>query len=268
MKTAAYSELINLQDLASLTIRHPLLIAHRGGVIAPDAPENSLAAIQLAAVRGYDMVELDVAEAKDHEPVLFHDWTGSLLVNCGIDAFIHELTSVELTTLRYRASDQHIATLAEALALCQTLKLGVMLDIKTPSQRIPSPTFFQRLRALLDTHQLTGASMTFADHPLARTYLTGRAMFAISKEDLQQVSLGQSTSLQGQFWFGAPYGLSAQMIKALQENEALVIPAINTILYPAHAHYELARQDVEQLFALGVDGFQIDSVYEKLLASP
>lgn len=77
--------MINLRDFLSIKKRRPILIAHRGGVIAPDAPENSLAAIRLASQRGYDMVELDVVEAKDHVPMLFHAFRGSgnLYVDCG-----------------------------------------------------------------------------------------------------------------------------------------------------------------------------------------
>ena len=58
--------MLNLRDRYSIKKRKPLLIAHRGGVLSPDTPENSLGAIRLAAHRGYDMVELDVREAKDH----------------------------------------------------------------------------------------------------------------------------------------------------------------------------------------------------------
>ncbi len=62
--------MLNLRDRYSIKKRKPLLIAHRGGVLSPDTPENSLGAIRLAAHRGYDMVELDVREAKDIERLL------------------------------------------------------------------------------------------------------------------------------------------------------------------------------------------------------
>ena len=83
--------MIDFSDTEAVRARRPLLIAHRGGVIAPNAPECSLAAIRLAAEHGYHMVELDAQEAKDGEPVVFHDWT--LTRSCGIDKKIRELTS-------------------------------------------------------------------------------------------------------------------------------------------------------------------------------
>lgn len=68
--------MINLHDPADIAARRPILIAHRGGVIAPGAPENSQRAIELAAQQGYDLVELDICCAADHVPVLFHGHGG------------------------------------------------------------------------------------------------------------------------------------------------------------------------------------------------
>ena len=94
MKDRSSEELIDVRDLDCIRARRPLLVAHRGGVITPDAPENSLAAIRLAAEQGYDMVELDVREAKDQEPVLFHGSAGrGLMVDCGVEAFVEDLTT-------------------------------------------------------------------------------------------------------------------------------------------------------------------------------
>ena len=107
--------MIDLSDADAVRAHRPFLIAHRGGVIAPNAPECSLAAIRLAAEHGYHMVELDAQEAKDGEPVVFHDWT--LTRSCGVGKKIRELTSGEARAIVYRGSDQHIATLSEALAL-------------------------------------------------------------------------------------------------------------------------------------------------------
>src|SRR5690606_36922091 len=77
---------IHLHDGGEVAARRPLMIPHRGGVIASDAPENSARAIELAAQQGYDMVELDVRRARDGVPVVFHGSgsKGMMLVDCGI----------------------------------------------------------------------------------------------------------------------------------------------------------------------------------------
>jgi glycerophosphoryl diester phosphodiesterase len=260
VKNDANTGLVNLRDYVGFGDRQPLIIAHKGGVVTSNAPENSLAAIRLAADHRYDMVEIDVQEPKDGEPIVFHD--ANLLRNCGIDAEIRDLTHDEVRAIVYRASDQHIPTLAEALALCRSLDLGVMLDLKIRVEPSPSAPFLQRVGELLETHQLLSASVTISRHPLARQHLDGKVLFPVSNEDMRKVSQGEPISLQGQHWFGLPEELPSEAVEPLQRNGAFVIPAINGFRYPAHAHYELARQDAERLLSVGVDGFQIDSMYE------
>ena len=135
------------------------MIAHRGGVVSQDTPENSLAAIRLASYRGYDMVELDVREAKDHIPMLFHGpgWNDHLFVDCGIDQNLAKLTSDELSIITYRLSTQPIARLSDALELCADLHLGVMLDIKATTA---SNEFLNLIFESLNRNGLTSSTVT------------------------------------------------------------------------------------------------------------
>lgn len=59
------------------------------------------------------MVELDVVEAKDTKPVLFHGPKGDLGRDCGVDAHVHDLASEELAEICFRESNQHIISLAD-----------------------------------------------------------------------------------------------------------------------------------------------------------
>ena len=52
-------------------IHKPLIYAHRGASL--DAPENTMAAFELAAQYGADGIELDVVLTKDGEVVVIHD---------------------------------------------------------------------------------------------------------------------------------------------------------------------------------------------------
>ena len=163
---------------------------------------------------------------------------------------------------RYAIGRAISPTLAEALSLCRSLDLGVMLDLKIPTEPDPSNAFLLRIGELLEEQELTSASVTISNHPLARRYLAGKVLFTVSEEDVQKVRDNHSAPLQGQYWFGLPEELPSETVGQLQRNGAFVVPAINGFRYPAHAHYELARQDVERLLAAGADGFQIDSMYE------
>ncbi len=249
---------IDVRDPDCIRERCPILVAHRGGVIGPGAPENSLAAIQLAAVDGYDMVELDVRMAKDGEPVLFHGTAGrGLSVDCGVEDSLEDLTSEELRQVRYRASDEPIATLADALALCASVKLGVMLDIKQAG----SEGYLGRISDLLREHDLGAATVTISGDPSVQQYLADQVLSPVSKKDYRRALHGHRVSLRGQFWFGWAAELPNEGVSRLQACGAFTLVSINTFHYPSHAHHALARQDIRRLLAAGADGFQIDSVY-------
>ncbi len=53
--------------------RSPLIIAHRGA--SAYAPENTLAAFDLAVAQGADLIEFDVHLSADDQPVIIHDDT-------------------------------------------------------------------------------------------------------------------------------------------------------------------------------------------------
>ena len=262
VKTGAYRDLIDLRLAFTLRARQPIVIAHRGGIIGPNAPENSANAIRRAHARRYDMVELDVVAAKDDEPVLFHDGSNNLRRLCGVDVSPRDLSAAELGRIRYRASDQAILSLAEALDLCRDLKLGVMLDLKTTNA---PERWYEKIAGFLRESGLTHAAMTISTHPFARKHLGELAMQRVDREATRRVASGESPDLAGQFWFGLPEDLPDSLVELLHARGALVIPAINTFRYPAHAHEELAREDITRLLRSGVDGFQIDAVYGKYL---
>ncbi len=55
------------------THARPLVIGHRGA--SADAPENTIAAFELALEQGADGIELDVHLSADEQPVVIHDFT-------------------------------------------------------------------------------------------------------------------------------------------------------------------------------------------------
>ncbi len=128
-RVAPLTELIDLWDAEKVSARKPLLIAHRGGVVLPGAPECSRMAVKMAAVHQYDMVELDVMESQDHHPVVFHD--RNMMRVCGIDGEISDFTMKSLSTIRFLNSDEAITSLDSMLGLCRSLNLGIMFDMKS-----------------------------------------------------------------------------------------------------------------------------------------
>jgi hypothetical protein len=241
-------------DIVPGRSRRHFLIAHRGGVVGPGSPENSLAAIRGAAEQGYAAVELDVRASKDDQPVLFHgDWSRTLRVSCGVDRAVHELTLAELRALRYLATDEPVVALADALALCQTLGLGVMLDWKVEA---PSEDLLGRVAGMLAEVRLPGPNTTISTDRRVRAALAAHLMVRITGQDA------------GQFWFGHADHVTDEQVAAHRAVGVLVIPSINTFHYPPHAQRELAGRDIARLAAAGADGFQIDHDFFDLVPRP
>ncbi len=255
-REVAESQLIDIYDPESYKLRKPILILHRGGVIADDAPECSLRAIELAAEEKYEMVELDIRESKDHVPIQFHD--NDMKKACGIDSTIEELTVDEITKIKFLGSDQYISTLADALVLCEKHKLGVMLDIKTDG----TDQYYQTMADLLKKHGLEKSTVSICTYPSAMQHLKGLAMPCLTKEEKQKIEAGESLNLTGKFWFGWPREITNEQVKKYQQAGALVIPSINTFHYPEGCPYS-AKSDIERMKEAGVDMYQIDSVYKK-----
>ncbi len=230
--------LIDVWDAEQVRARRPILIAHRGGVTGSDIPECSRKAVKLAASYGYDMVELDVQESKDHHPLVFHD--GNMKHACGIDKKISDFTLEELTTIGFLESDETITSLDSMLKLCRLLDLGVMFDIKQGER---SEGYFKRIRDLIDQYGLERSCVTLGDSQV-QEQLKGKVLLMI------------------------PDKMPIELIEVVQENGGLVIPALNTFRYSEEKHRSEARYDAERLLKAGVDGFQIDCVYQDYFGRP
>jgi glycerophosphoryl diester phosphodiesterase len=62
-----------MSETTSARSQRPLVIAHRGA--SADAPENTIAAFELALGQGADAIALDVHLSKDGQPVVIRDFT-------------------------------------------------------------------------------------------------------------------------------------------------------------------------------------------------
>ena len=107
------------------------IIAHRGA--SHDAPENTLAAVQLAWDQGADAVEVDIMLSADHQVVVFHDDRTDRIG--GRDLKVSRQTIAELRQLDAGAwkdarwKGERIPTLAEVLATVPMSKT-LVVEIK------------------------------------------------------------------------------------------------------------------------------------------
>jgi glycerophosphoryl diester phosphodiesterase len=110
---------------------HTMVVAHRGA--SANAPENTLAAMELAISNGADWVEIDVQETLDGEVVVIHDSDLMKIGGSGRKVFestLAELQSVDIGTWKDPSfSDQRIPTLQQLLELCKD-RVNVVIELK------------------------------------------------------------------------------------------------------------------------------------------
>ena len=105
-------------------VRNPLRIGHRGA--AGHAPENTLAALELAIKYGVDMVEFDVRRTADGALVVLHD--DSVDRTTSGEGRIEDLSLSGLGELD-AGGGERIPLLEEALA-CLSGRAGAMIELK------------------------------------------------------------------------------------------------------------------------------------------
>ncbi|MFO8075215.1 MAG: glycerophosphodiester phosphodiesterase family protein [Egibacteraceae bacterium] len=115
----------------------PTVVAHRGA--SADAPENTLAAIDLAARHGADVVEVDARLCADGTLAVVHDDTLERTTDCA-EALpgkapwrVAELTAADLAAVRAGVHDgvpQPIPTLEEVIDRTRALGLGLLVELK------------------------------------------------------------------------------------------------------------------------------------------
>jgi len=108
------------------------VVAHRGG--AALAPENTLAAVEVALELGVELIELDLRASSDAAVVVFHDETlertsdgqGALATRSAA-----QLAALDVGAWKDpRFAGERVPTLSQALALCRG-RSELMLDVKT-----------------------------------------------------------------------------------------------------------------------------------------
>ncbi len=110
---------------------HTMVIAHRGA--SAGAPENTLAAFELAINEGADWVELDVQETREGEIVIIHDSDLKKIAGSGLKVFdssLAELQNVDIGSWKDPSfNDQRIPTLQQVLALCKD-RVNIVIELK------------------------------------------------------------------------------------------------------------------------------------------
>jgi glycerophosphoryl diester phosphodiesterase len=220
--------------------------AHRGA--SGRAPENTLAALELAADFGADMAEIDVQPTADGELVLLHDATldrttsGTGPVAGRVLADLRDLDAGSWRDARF--AGERIPTLAEAIDRIRG-RLTLNIELKTVG---PHVGFLDRLRAVIrDADFADHCVVTSFDHALIGELVADRPDFALG------LICGSA---------GLPAGVFRSRVELLSLEKSLIGPAeMEFALVSGHAVHAWTVNDkahMKRLLDLGVGGIITD----------
>jgi glycerophosphoryl diester phosphodiesterase len=236
-----------------------ILIAHRGGVVGIDRPENSAAAIAGAIEHGYWMVEVDVRRTKDGEPILHHD--RNLNGIYGDPRRPEEMTWAELKTLKAKANGAHPVHFEEACAMCGG-KMRFMLDVKESDW---PKEFYQRIVRYMDAAKVPGPIYSLGGLRV-KDLFDGRVMVSAPRTELRvRADRGEPVAKE-LFVFELANEVDAAGLALCKELKVVYVAAINTFRYTMAKRDEVKgpEEDARRLRELGIHYYQIDSRYESL----
>lgn len=232
------------------------LIAHRGGVVDDQRIENSLPAVDEAVNRGYWMLEVDVRESKDGHLVVHHD--PNFWKFYKDKRKVADMTWDEIKELRSTPGDQRPLEFHEYAAACKG-RIRLMLDTKSPDH---PPEFFDSMEKSLRENDLL-ESAYFIGTSQSQQRFADLARISVNRKELQAaIDAGEDVASK-YFLFEHGNALDKETVELAQQHGVPVVPSVNIFHYLGGNHLSKAAADIHRLRKLGVEEFQIDSVYEE-----
>ena len=233
-----------------------LLVAHRG-VVTESLTENSLGALEEAIRRGYTHVEVDVVCTKDGQALCLHD--RSLKRTTGVDRNADEVT---LDELRELVSEDLVPSFEK---FCQHSegRMGLMVDLKGCPSHL-TERFVASLTRSLDEHGLMDSALFIGKPHLMRRFLDrGKLCWRAPLANARTRKLAKQNHRERYFVFNHAADFDADEVDGFHAMGLSVIVSINTGHYKKSDPVQKGLEDVRRMIALGVDGLQIDAVYEE-----
>lgn len=245
---------------AAAIARDLRLIAHRGGVVDAGRPENSPGAVQTAIDHGYWMIEVDVRQSRDGEPVLYHD--SSLSKYFQESRRVEEMTWAELRQLKSKPAGQPPLHFEQVCAMCAG-KMRLMLDLKGQWE----PAFYTRLLRHMEAAKVPGPIWSLGG-PRVRPLFDGKVMVSVNRKTLQAALEAGEPVAERYFLFELGSDLDQTAIDLARKHRLAPVAAINTFRYTMakRDEWEGPKEDIERLRKMGVTDYQVDSRYEPLFA--
>lgn len=149
----------------SLSWRNPLIFAHRGA--SAYAPENTLAAFNLALRQNADVIEMDAKLSSDQQVVIIHDLTVDRTTNG--TGRVDDLPLAELRKLdagshfNIAFQGESIPTLDEVLDQCAG---RILINIELTNYLTPFDPLPEKVAQIVNKHDQTNRILVSSFHPL------------------------------------------------------------------------------------------------------
>jgi glycerophosphoryl diester phosphodiesterase len=234
------------------------IIFHRGGVVDPQRPENSVGALEEAIRRGSWMVEMDIQESKDGRLVVHHD---GFLEDFGDKRWPIDMTWPEIQQLRAKKDGSRVLSFEECAPLTRN-RVRLMVDVKKPDH---SQAFYQALEKVFRDNGLLDSVYMISDRPEPRAYFKGKLRVAVATAEIEAAMRAKEDTRRLYFLFEHAAQLERNAIELARSAGVPAVVSINVGHYPGQDHMKVAHADIVRLRDLGLTYFQIDSIYEQWL---
>ncbi len=233
----------------------PMVIAHRG-VVTETITENSLQSLDAAIERGYTHIEVDLRPTKDGHAVCLHD--RSLKRTTGIEKNLDDVTLAELREL---VSKDKVPSFAE---FCDHAagRIQLMADIKD-SPRDLIAAFAASIDKTMTKHGLFDQALFIGRPDIGRRFFgKGRLAWRAPLERVQKSD--RANDEPGKYYFIFNHGADFEKsdVDGFHELGLLVVVSINTFHYKTGDPIQGGLDHIREMISLGVDGLQIDSLYD------
>ncbi len=230
----------------------PIIFAHRGA--SAYAPENTLAAFELAERQGAGAIELDTKLTADGEVVVIHDQTLDRTTSAKGKVRDHKLTDIRKldagSHFDLAFKGEKIPTLAEVLV---TLGQRLFINIEIANYATPNDELPFKVAAIVKKLDLSQRVLFSSFNPLA----LWRARKVLPKTPIGLLATPGSSGQIARSWIGSLLGY-----QSLHPEKGDVTPSLVT---KAHKKGKLVfvytvnqAEDMLSLFKMKVDGIFTD----------
>ncbi len=236
----------------------PAIFAHRGS--SAHAPENTLAAFNLAIQQGADAIELDAKLTADGQVVVIHDPTVNRTT--GSEGVVRQMTLADLKKLDagsyfdFSFRGETIPTLDEVF---ESVGHRIFINVEITNYTSPLDNLPGCIARIVKRHKLEKQILFSSFNPIALI----RVKRLLPQTPVGLLALSGKSGAWSRSWIGRLIGYQALHPETSDVTEAL-IKKVHQWNCRIHVYTVNSEQQMRQLFSWGVDGiFSDDPVLAK-----